>query len=32
MLAATVIGIILIPGLFVAFEGFSEWMRRRRRA
>jgi multidrug efflux pump len=31
MLAATVIGIILIPGLFVAFEGMSEWMRRRRR-
>jgi len=31
MLAATVIGIILIPGLFVGFERFSEWTRRRRR-
>jgi hydrophobe/amphiphile efflux-1 (HAE1) family protein len=30
MLAATVIGIILIPGLFVGFERFSEWTRRRR--
>ena len=26
MLAATVIGIILIPGLFVAFQRFSEWV------
>ena len=31
MLAATVIGIILIPGLFVAFERFSEWTPRGRR-
>jgi multidrug efflux pump len=30
MLAATVIGIILIPGLFVAFERVSEWSSRRR--
>lgn len=29
MLAATVIGIILIPGLFVLFEGLSERVRRR---
>jgi multidrug efflux pump len=26
MLAATVIGIILIPGLFVVFRRFSEWV------
>ena len=25
MLAATIIGIILIPGLFVAFQRISEW-------
>ncbi|HEU5019787.1 MAG TPA: multidrug efflux RND transporter permease subunit [Pseudolabrys sp.] len=31
MLAATVIGIILIPGLFVLFEGLSERFRRRPR-
>jgi multidrug efflux pump subunit AcrB len=31
MLAATVIGIILIPGLFVLFEGLSERVRRRPR-
>jgi multidrug efflux pump len=31
MLAATVIGIILIPGLFVIFERVSEWSRRRGR-
>jgi multidrug efflux pump len=29
MLAASVIGIVLIPGLFVAFERLSEWTRRR---
>lgn len=28
MLAATVIGIILIPGLFVIFQRLSEWRRR----
>jgi multidrug efflux pump subunit AcrB len=32
MLAATVIGIILIPGLFVIFERVSEWSRRRGRS
>jgi hypothetical protein len=29
MLAATVIGIILIPGLFVVFQRMSEWRWRR---
>ncbi|CCD91573.1 multidrug efflux system protein [Bradyrhizobium sp. ORS 375] len=32
MLAATFIGIILIPGLFVAFQRFSEWISGRRNA
>ena len=31
MLAASVIGIVLIPGLFVAFERLSEWTRRQPR-
>ncbi|HZD88841.1 MAG TPA: efflux RND transporter permease subunit, partial [Pseudolabrys sp.] len=30
MLAATIVGILLIPGLFVLFERFSEWLRPRR--
>ncbi|MEJ2435342.1 MAG: efflux RND transporter permease subunit, partial [Pseudolabrys sp.] len=30
MLAATLVGILLIPGLFVLFRRLSEWTRRRR--